>query len=108
MTHQSISGRGTATPSPQADIHVYHGHILITVSVLGLILLLLILLYVFKHKQTKKGVVAETRREMNPVYGDYYHDPDPTMEVKDTNAYYSSEYESGTSRTTDNNTYYEM
>ena len=45
---------------------------------------------------------------MNPVYGDYYVDRDPTVEVKDTNVYYSSEYESGTSRTTDNNTYYEM
>ena len=52
--------------------------------------------------------MAETRREMNPVYGDYYVDRDPTVEVEDTNAYYSSEYETGTSRTTDNNTYYEM
>ena len=69
----------------------------------------MILLYVFKHKQTKKATVDETpKKDMNPVYGDNYVDPDPTVEVKDTNAYYSSEYETGTSRTTDNNTYYEM
>ena len=44
----------------------------------------------------------------NPTYGDYY-DPNPRMEVEDTNAYYSSDYEAGTgmSRTTDNNPYYE-
>ena len=75
---------------------------------MGLILLLLILFFLLKRQQRKEGVVAETRREINPVYGDYYVDRDPTVEVKNTNAYYSSEYESGTSRTTDNNTYYEM
>ena len=53
-------------------------------------------------------MAEEPKKEMNPVYGDYYVDTDPTAEVKDTNAYYSSEYESGTSRMTDNNTYYEM
>ena len=83
--------------------------IVITGSVLGLILLLLILLFLFKRQQRKEATVAETpKKEMNPVYGDYYVDRDPTVEVEDTNAYYSSEYESGTSRTTDNNTYYEM
>ena len=75
---------------------------------MGLILLPLILFFLFKRQQRKEGVVAETRREINPVYGDYYVDRDPTVEVKNTNAYYSSEYETGTSRTTDNNTYYEM
>ena len=83
--------------------------IVTTVSILGLILLLLILFFLFKRQQTKEATVAKTpTKEMNPVYGDYYVDPEPTVEVKDTNAYYSSEYESGTSRTTDNNTYYEM
>ena len=45
----------------------------------------------------------------NPTYGDY-SDPDPKMEVKDSNAYYSSDYEAGTggSRATDNNPYYEQ
>ena len=42
----------------------------------------------------------------NPTYGDYF-DPDPRAEVEDTNANYSSVYEAGTSRTTDNNLYYE-
>ena len=42
----------------------------------------------------------------NPTYGDYFV-PDPRAEVEDTNANYSSDYEAGTSRTTDNNPYYE-
>ena len=49
-----------------------------------------------------------TDDDENPVYG-YNFDPDPRMEVEDTNDYYSSDYEAGTgtSRTTDNNPYYE-
>ena len=48
-----------------------------------------------------------TQDDENPVYGDYF-DPDPRMEVEDTNDYYSSDYEPvGTSRATDNNPLYE-
>ena len=49
-----------------------------------------------------------TKTDENETYGDYY-DPDQRMEVEDTNAYYSSHYEAGTgtSRTMDNNPYYE-
>ena len=49
-----------------------------------------------------------TKCEENPSY-DTYPYPDPRMEVKDNNAYYSSDYEAGAgrSRTTDNNPYYE-
>ena len=49
-----------------------------------------------------------TDDDENPTYGDYF-DPDPRMEVEDTNDYYSSDYEAGTgrSKTTDNNPYYE-
>ena len=101
MQSKPFSGTATEDSFPTATV--------ITVSILSLILLLLILLYIFKRQQRKEGLVAEEpKKEMNPVYGDYYVDSDPTVEVKDTNAYYSSEYETGTSRTTDNNTYYEM
>ena len=48
-----------------------------------------------------------THDDLNPTYGDYV-DPDPTVEVEDTNDYYSSDYEAGTSRMTDNNPYYGM
>ena len=100
---QSKPFSGTATEDS------FPTEIVITVSILSLILLLLILLYIFKRHQRKEEVVAETpKKELNPVYGDYYVGPDPTVEVKDTNVYYSSEYEAGTSRTRDNNTYYEM
>ena len=37
-----------------------------------------------------------TKTDENETYGDYY-DPDQRMEVEDTNAYYSSDYEAGTS-----------
>ena len=48
-----------------------------------------------------------TTDDLNPVYGVYF-DPDPRMEFEDTNDNYSSDYEPvGTSRTTDNNPYYE-
>ena len=48
------------------------------------------------------------KTDENATYGDY-SDPDPRMEVEDTNDYYSSDYEAGTgrSRVTDNNPYYE-
>ena len=49
-----------------------------------------------------------TTDDLNPVYGVYF-DPDPRMEFEDTNDNYSSDYEPvGTSRTTDNNPYYEQ
>ena len=48
----------------------------------------------------------KTQEDENPTYG-HYSDPDPRMEIEDSNAYYSSDYEAGTSRTTDNNPYYE-
>ena len=81
--------------------------IVITLSLLALILLLLILLFALKHLRTKTRSVEQTRVEINQVYGDYV-DPDPTVEVEDTNAYYSSDYEAGKSRMTDNNLYYQI
>ena len=64
--------------------------IAVSVSVTLLLLLLIILLCIFKQRKAKRRRAAEmTRDDDNPVYGDYY-DPDPTMEVEDTNDYYSS------------------
>jgi len=84
---------------------------MVAVSVSGILLLLLliILLCIFKQRKEKRRRASEvTQDDENPVYGDY-SDPDPRMEVEDTNDYYSSDYEAGTgtSRTTDNNPYYE-
>ena len=47
-----------------------------------------------------------TKEDENPTYGDYF-DPDPRVEVEDSNSYYSSDYETGTGRTTDNNPHYD-
>ena len=82
--------------------------VMIAVSVSVSILLLLLLVCIFKQREAKLRVAAEVRRDdENPVYGVYF-DPDPRMEVEDTNDHYSSDYEPvGTSWTTDNNSFYE-
>ena len=80
--------------------------VVITVSLLALLLLVAILLFIFKQQRAKRRAADVRDEDENPTYGDYY-DPNPTVEVEDTNAYYSSDYEAGTSRTTDNNPYYE-
>ena len=83
--------------------------IAVTVAVLGCLLLLIALLCIFKQRRRTISRGTHARQEdVNPTYGDY-SDPDPRMEVEDTNDYYSSDYEAGTgtSRTTDNNPYYE-
>ena len=80
----------------------------ITVSVLGILLLLIIILLCI-FKQRRRRTAADTQDEdENPTYGDYF-DPDPIVEVEDSNAYYSSDYEAGTgtSRITDINPDYE-
>ena len=43
--------------------------------------------------------------DVNPTYGEY-EDPDPVVEVEDSNPYYSDVYVEGTSRATDNNSMY--
>ena len=80
----------------------------ITASALvSLLLLIVILLCIFKQRRAKMRRAANvTKTDENATYGDY-SDPDPRMEVEDSNAYYSSDYEAGTSRTTDNNSFYE-
>ena len=80
-----------------------------TASVLLLVLILLAAFCIFNQRQTQpQGRQDEPCIDVNPVYGDY-EIPDPIAEVEDTNDYYSSDYEaeSGTSRTTENNPYYE-
>ena len=65
------------------------GMIAVSVSVI-LLLLFLILCIVKQRKARKRKATADvTKEDENPTYGDYF-DPDPTMEVEDTNTYYSS------------------
>ena len=80
----------------------------VAITVLALVLLLLIatLLCIFKQRKARKRAAKATKYDENATYGNY-SDPDAKMEVEDSNAYYSSDYEAGTSRTTDNNPYYE-
>ena len=93
------------TGSSTTDDAIQTG-VAITVSVL-LLLLVAVLLCIFKQRRVKMRRAANvTKTDENSTYGDYF-DPDQKMEVEDTNAYYSSDYEAGTSRTTDNNPYYE-
>ena len=81
--------------------------IAVTVAVLGCLLLLIALLCIFKQrKRTTKREADVTDDDENPTYGDYF-DPDPRVEVEDSNSYYSSDYETGTGRTTDNNPHYD-
>ena len=83
--------------------------VVITVSVLGfLLLLIVILLCIFKQQRARRRAADVRGDDANPTYG-YYFDPNPVVEVEDNNAYYSSDYEAGTgtSRTMDNNPYYE-
>ena len=63
---------------------------------------------ILKQQKAKKRNQNATHTDENPVYGDYYYS-DPKAEAVDTNDYYSSDYEegTGTSRTIDNNQYYE-
>ena len=99
----------TCSGSTTADDRIQTG-VAIAVPVLGvpLLLLLAILLCMFKQRRAKRRAADVRYEDENPTYGDYF-DPNPRMEVEDTNAYYSSDFEAdtGTSRTTDNNPYYE-
>ena len=61
---------------------------MVAISV-SVFLLLVILLCIFKQQKAKKRREAERRDDRNPTYGKYYH-PNPRVEVKDTNPYYSS------------------
>ena len=98
----------TCSGSPRTRSPIPTG-VAVTVSVLALLLLLTILLLcIFKQRRAKRRAADVRFEDDNPTYGDYF-DPNPRVEVEDTNAYYSSDYEAGTgtSRTTDNNPYYE-
>ena len=80
-----------------------------TVSVVGFLLVLILsLLCFFKQRRAMRRAVDVRDEDENPTYGDYF-DPDPIVEVEDSNAYYSSDYEAGTgtSRITDINPDYE-
>ena len=66
--------------------------VLIAVSVSGflLLLLLIILVCIFKQRKEKRRRMNVTKDEENQDYGYDYFDPNATMEVEDTNDYYSS------------------
>ena len=98
----------TCSGSTTTDNLIQTG-VAITVPVLLILFLLIaILLCMFKRRRAKRRAADVRFEDDNPTYGDYF-DPNPRVEVEDTNAYYSSDYEAGTgtSRTTDNNPYYE-
>ena len=63
---------------------------------------------IFKRRQTQHVHQDVQHRDLNPEYGNY-EDPDPVVEVVDTNDYYFSDYEVGSGRSVirDNNPYYE-
>ena len=59
----------------------------ITASVLGvLLLLIIILLCIFKQQRARRRAADVRGDDANPTYRDYY-DPDPILEVEDSNAY---------------------
>ena len=98
----------TCSGSTTTDSRIQTG-VTITVPVLLILLLLIVILFcIFKQRRAKRRAAVVRFEDDNPTYGDYF-DPNPRVEVEDTNAYYSSDYEAGTgtSRTTDNNPYYE-
>ena len=97
----------TFSGSPRKDSPV-QTDIAITISVLGILFLLsVVLLCICKQRKARKRAAKVTKFDENATYGDYY-DIDARMEVEDSNAYYSSDYEAGTSRTTDKNPDYEQ
>ena len=77
-------------------------------SVLLITLILLFALCIFKQRQTQRVHRDVQHTDLNPEYGNY-EDPDPIVEVVDTNDYYFSDYEVGSGRSAirDNNPYYE-
>ena len=66
-------------------------------------------LHPYKGKASVSQIHQDVQHtDLNPEYGNY-EDPDPVVEVVDTNDYYFSDYEVGSGRSAirDNNPYYE-
>ena len=92
-----ISGEQPAKGKP--------GILLIGSGVLvGLLLLLAVVYAVHKYFQ-EKICYPIMKEDVNDIYGDY-SDPDPVVEVTDSNPYYTGDYEAGTTMTRDNNSQY--
>ena len=82
---------------------------IVLASVLLITPILLSAFCIFKRRQTQQRVHRDVQHtDLNPEYGNY-EDPDPIVEVVDTNDYYFSDYEVGSGRSVirDNNPYYE-
>ena len=104
IPHSLMFSLSAGIPDPAVVVAVS-----VSTSLLFLLLLFFILLCFFIQRRAKRRREEEaTIDDENPVYGDYF-DLDPRMEVEDSNDYYSSDYEAGTgtSRTTDTNSFYE-
>ena len=70
----------------------------------GLLLLLAVVFAVHKYFKDKYCCPI-MKEDVNDIYGDY-SDPDPVMEMTDSNPYYTGDYEAGTTMTRDNNSQY--
>ena len=70
----------------------------------GLLLLLVVVYAVHKYFQDKICCPI-MKEDVNDIYGDY-SDPDPVVEVTDSNPYYTCDYGDGTTMTRDNNSLY--
>ena len=102
ISHTLMSSLSAGIPAVVVAVSV-------STSLLFLLLLFILLLCFFIQRRAKRRREEEaTIDDENPVYGDYF-DLAPRMEVEDSNDYYSSDYEAGTgtSKTTDTNSYYE-
>ena len=64
---------------------------MISIVMVLVLLLLFAILFIMKKKRTRNSESEVTSTVVNPVYGDYY-DPDPTVEVNNSNVYHNYIY----------------
>ena len=79
--------------------------LIVSGAILGLLLLLFAANALRKYLKGKiSGPIM--KEDINDTYGDYYTNPDPVVEMTDSNDYYTGVYEDGTTMTRDNNSQY--
>ena len=64
-----------------------------------------IALCICKRRKARNLAEKIMKEDINDTYGDY-SDPDPVVEMVDSNGYYTGVYEAGTTMTRDNNSQY--
>ena len=79
--------------------------LLIGSGVLVGLLLLLAVVFAVHECFKDKYCCPIMKEDVNDIYGDY-SDPDPVVEMTDSNPYYTCDYEAGTTMTRDNNSQY--